>query len=261
MEHCPTCGVRHAGRAVLPPLPDRPAPGAGDRTGRGQPPAPGPRRARTRRPRGGPQPRPPRLHPPPVLRVAGRAGVGRPGGQRLPGSDPIVARDSNRVRSAATLVTLQPRSAQGDLHVRRARPARAADGRPACGSRSWRFRSPSRVRDELACLRLRATNTRGAEQHGSRAGPVDQLTPVIRAERYASGSTASLSCFEMRALTTCLGGISMASPVAGVATGPRFALLQDELRDAGQRELAAILKAVARTAAATLRRTPARRRA
>ena len=27
-----------------------------------------------------------------------------------------------------------------------------------------------------------------------------------------------------------------------VATGPRFALLQDELRDAGQRELAAILK-------------------
>ena len=34
----------------------------------------------------------------------------------------------------------------------------------------------------------------------------------------------------------------MASPVAGVTTGPRFALLQDELRDAGQRELATILK-------------------
>jgi len=33
-------------------------------------------------------PRPPRLHPPPVLRVAGRSG-----GQRLPGSDPIVAGD------------------------------------------------------------------------------------------------------------------------------------------------------------------------
>ena len=46
----------------------------------------------------------------------------------------------------------------------------------------------------------------------------------------------------MRALTTCLGGICDGFSGCWVATGPRFALLQDELRDAGQRELAAILK-------------------
>ena len=61
-------------------------------------------------------------------------------------------------------------------------------------------------------------------------------------EIYASGSTASLSCFAMRALTTCLGGDFDGLPGCWVTTGPRFALLQDELRDAGQRELAAILK-------------------
>ena len=58
-----------------------------------------------------------------------------------------------------------------DLHGLRAAGQRA-------GARAWRFRSPSCVRDELACLRLRATNTRGAEQHGSRAGPVDHSRPL-----------------------------------------------------------------------------------
>ena len=53
-----------------------------------------------------------------------------------------------------------------DLHELRAAGQRA-------GAVAWRFRSPSRVHDELACPRLRATNARGAEQHGSRAGPVD----------------------------------------------------------------------------------------
>ena len=53
-----------------------------------------------------------------------------------------------------------------DLHELRAAGQRA-------GAVAWRFRSPSRVHDELACPRLRATNARGAEQHGNRAGPVD----------------------------------------------------------------------------------------
>ena len=46
-------------RAVLPPLPDGPAAGAGDRTRRGPPPAGGPRRPRSRRLRRGPCPRRP----------------------------------------------------------------------------------------------------------------------------------------------------------------------------------------------------------
>ena len=59
-----------------------------------------------------------------------------------------------------------------DLHGLRAAGQRA-------GARAWRFRSPSRVHDELVCLRLRATNTRGAEQHSSRAGPVDHSRPLF----------------------------------------------------------------------------------
>ena len=56
----------------------------------------------------------------------------------------------------------------------------------------------------------------GREQQGSRAGPVDHSRRLSGRNVYASGSTASLSCFAMRALTTCLVGISMASPVAGL---------------------------------------------
>ncbi len=86
-------------RAVLSPLPDRPASGAGDRTGRGPSPPAGPRRARSRRPRGGPHLCRPSRRAPPVSRVPDHAGAGRAGGPRLPGCAPAVAGDSSGVRS------------------------------------------------------------------------------------------------------------------------------------------------------------------
>ena len=51
------------------------------------------------------------------------------------------------------------------------------------------------MHDELASLRLRATSARGVEQQGSRAGPVDHSRRLSGRNVYASGSTASLSCF------------------------------------------------------------------
>ena len=138
-----------------------------------------------------------------------------------------------------------PRDPAASICSRRpscARPARAADGRPACWSRSWRFRSPSCVRDELACLRLRATNTRGAEQHGSRAGPVDQTHAGYPGGTLRFGKHGVLELLRDASLDHLLGRDFDGFPGCWVATGPRFALLQDEFRDAGQRELAAILK-------------------
>ena len=66
--------------------------------------------------------------------------------------------------------------------------------------------------------------------------------PVSTGNAYASGSTASLSCFAMRALTTCVAGISMVFPGRRIAARPRLALLPYERRDAGQRAFAGILQ-------------------
>ena len=108
-----------------------------------------------------------------------------------------------------------------------ARPARAASGRPACWSSSLAipFTIPCARRTCLPASTGDERPGRGAARQPCRASR--PLTPVIRAERYASRSTASLSCFAMRALTTCLGGISMACPVAGLR--PRLAVLTGSL--------------------------------
>ena len=51
-------------------------------------------------------------------------------------------------------------------------------------------------------------------------------------------SNTSLSCFAILALTTCLAGISIRAPVAGLRPMRFFTLLHHQLRDPREHELA-----------------------
>ena len=112
-------------------------------------------------------------------------------------------------------------------------PAAAVRGPKRAGAGAWRFRSSSRVHDELACQFLRATNARGVEQRGSRAGPVDHSRRSSGAERLRFGEHGVLELLRDASLDHLLGRDFDGFPGCWVTTGPRFALLQDELRDAG----------------------------
>ena len=67
------------------------------------------------------------------------------------------------VHFAFAFVVTETAPCSPDLHELRA----AGQG---AGAGAWRSRSPSRVHDELACLRLRATNPRGVEQQAAVQG-------------------------------------------------------------------------------------------
>ena len=138
------------------------------------------------------------------------------------------------VHFAFAFVVTETAPCSPDLHELRA----AGQG---AGAGAWRSRSPSRVHDELACLRLRATNP-GAWSSRQPCRASRPLTPGIRAERLRFGEHGVLELLRDASLDHLLGWDLDGFPGCWVATGPRFALLQDELRDAGQRELAAILK-------------------
>ena len=151
-----------------------------------------------------------------------------------PGSAPTVKQHLAAIRALCDWLVVH--------QVLPVNPAAAVRGPKRAGAGAWRLRSASRVHDELACLRSRATNARGVEQHGSRAGPSRPPTPAIRAERLRFGEYGVLELLRDASLDHLLGRDCDGFPGCWVTTGPRFALLQDELRDAGQRELAAILK-------------------
>ena len=72
---------------------------------------------------------------------------------------------------------------------------------------------------------------RGAARQPCRASR--PLTPVIRAERLRFGEHGVLELLRDASLDHLLGRDFDGFPGCWVTTGPRFALLQDELRDAG----------------------------
>ena len=60
--------------------------------------------------------------------------------------------------------------------------------------------------------------------------------PVESKNNYRAPRMASLATLETRNLTTLRAGIWMVARVAGIAAEAGFAILQDELADAGQRK-------------------------
>ena len=104
-----------------------------------------------------------------------------------------------------------------DLHEQRAAGQRAGAG-------SWRFRSPSRMHDELASLRLRATSARGVS---SKAAVQGQSTTHAGypGGTLRFGEHGVLELLRDASLDHLLGRDFDGLPGCWVATGPRFALL------------------------------------